>query len=148
MSALALRMHTARIGEYQYFVFWLLITITFPISQLLFPIGFLFCFYSVRKLQWKFIKKAAEEWRQSCVYCWWCGCAKCNTAQKKIVTFQPDLTLAPTVPKSTRVSPPSSTFFHVPYTNNFTHVTSDNLPLVPETVQTLDMVVSPSINAE
>ena len=127
MSTFVVRMTTARIGEYHYLVLWLLIAIIFPISQLL----FLFCFYSIRKLQWKFIKKAAYKWRCCCCYFWWCRCTKCLTLQNKGFHDQLYISQTPTVPKSTRISPLSNTYLHVPYTNNFTHITTDNLPLVP-----------------
>ena len=135
VTALSLRMHTARIGEYQHLVLWLVITITFPISQLMFPFGFLVCFYSIKKLHWKSIKKAMDEWRLCCVCCYRYGCMENCTTMDKIqhtVRFQQqpaDLTQAPTVHESTRVSLPSSTFYQVSHSNGFS---TENAPLVPE----------------
>ena len=130
MSALVLRMNTANISEYRGYIIWVMIAIMFPLAQLLFPLGFLFSFYSTQKFRSKFFKKASKEWRYCCICSNDCARRKYITSHHNTVKFQPDLTQAPTVPPSTRVSPPSNTFFQLSYTNNFTKITTDNIPLI------------------
>ena len=128
--ALSIRMHTAEKGQYRHYAIWIIFGITYPISLLLFPIAFLLSFYPIGKFC-KHLKNARD---------WKCCCFQCNyTAKQKPkkcdVHFQQQpvySTQAPTYPESSRVSPPSSTYFKVPYTDKFTHITTENAPLVPE----------------
>ena len=131
MPALVLRMNTASNSEYRGYIIWVMIAIMFPLAELLFPLGFMVSFYSTQKLRWKFLKKVSKEWRHCCICSNDCVLRNYITSHHiNTVKFQPDLTQAPTVPPSTRVSPPSNTFFSVPYTNNFTKMTTDNIPLI------------------
>ena len=125
--ALSIRMITAKTSNYQHFAIWFSIGITYPISLLLFPVAFLLCFYPVSKL----FRCAVCAKVQKC-FCFFCD--KHKAGSKRVVRFQQQPAysthIAPTFPESTRVSPPSSTFFQVPYTNNFTHITTENAPLL------------------
>lgn len=109
------------------FAIWFSIGITYPISLLLFPVAFLLCFYPVSKL----FKCAVCAKVQKC-FCFFCD--KHKARNKRAVRFQQQPVysthVVPTFPESTRVSPPSSTYFQVPYTNNFTHITTENAPLL------------------
>ena len=116
VSSLAIRMITAKSKTYQLPAIWITFGATYPVSLLFFPIAFLICFYSIRKAC-----KACTDKLSSC-------CLQCFTKyrpihHKKHVRFQ-QTTQPPTYPESTRISAPSSTFFHVPYTNDFTHITT------------------------
>ena len=124
--ALSIRMITAKTSSYQHFAIWFSIGITYPISLLLFPVAFLLCFYPVSKL----FKCAVCTEVQKC-FCFFCD--KHKARNKRAVRFQQpaySTHVVPTFPESTRVSPPSSTYFQVPYTNNFTHITTENAPLL------------------
>ena len=76
------------------------------VSQLIYPVSFLFCLYSCNLFRRRAIKRAAAEWRcfQSC-------CGKENAPQE-----------AATTPCSHHVMVPSVTFFDVPHST----VTTDN----------------------
>ena len=127
--ALSIRMITAKTSNYQHFSIWLSIAITYPTSLLLFPVAFLLCFYPVGKLCKSILCEKMR--RFPC-----CLSMKQKTKNKRVVHFQQNPVFSthavPTFPASTRVSPPSSTYFQVPYTNNFTHITTENAPLVPD----------------
>jgi hypothetical protein len=104
------RIYSTHHTQYNYFFMWIVHAISQSISFLLFPLGFLLCFYPVTAMLSK------------------CCCNKGfrreNTAHshdKKPAHS----TLGPTVPRSTRVSPPSNTFFNVSYTNGFTHISTE-----------------------
>lgn len=47
--ALSIRMITAKTSLYQHFAIWFSVGITYPISLLFFPVGYLLCFYPVSK---------------------------------------------------------------------------------------------------
>ena len=120
-------MHVARTGQYQHLAGWLTIASLYPISLLLFPFGFLICFYSGKMFNRSSVKHTISKWL--------CSCTKCKSKQKKRrVRIQAPIvesTQAPTIPASTRVSQPSSTFFKVPHTNEFTIVSYQSEATVP-----------------
>ena len=110
---LSARMITAKTGRYQHPVIWLSVGITYPMSFLLFPVAFLLCFYSVGK--------ACKEKARACFsHCKCCTRHKRIQFRRHVYLQQP--TEVPTFVRSSRVSAPSSTFFRVPFTNNFTHI--------------------------
>ena len=125
--ALSIRMITAKNSHYQYYAIWFSVGITYPISLLLFPVAFLLCFYPVNKLCRPAVCAMIQKGLHSL-------CRKHNTKNERTVRFQQQQQssthIAPTFPESTRVSPPSSTFFQVPYTNNFTRITTENAQLI------------------
>lgn len=127
--ALSIRMITAKITHYKHFAMWLAVGVTYPVSLLLFPVAFLVSFHPFR-CGLHTCSKARE-----CVSFF---CCNCGYKRKYKVNFQArspaalSTHVAPSYRESTRVSPPSSTFFHVPYTNGFTHVTTENPPLFPD----------------
>ena len=114
LLTLSMRVITATTKVYQLPTLWLVVAVAFPIGLLLFPIAFLFSFYPVGKA----FKLRS---RKIC----YGVCKKHKPGQiKPRVHFQVP-TDAPTYPVSTRVSPPSITLpFPVPYTNEFTHITT------------------------
>ena len=118
LITLSMRVITATTKVYQLPAIWLTVAIAFPIGLLLFPIAFLFSFYPVGKT----FKLCYEK------IC----CKKDKPVHNKPrVRFQ-EPTEVPTFPVSTRVTPASSTFFQVPYTNEFTHISTATAPLVSE----------------
>ena len=118
LIGLSMRMVTATTKVYQLPALWVILAIMFPISLLLFPIAFLFSFYPVGK---------------AFKLCYAKICCKKDKPvhSKPRVRFQ-EPTDVPTYPVSTRVSAASDTFFQVPYTNEFTHITTATAPLVSE----------------
>lgn len=120
---LSMRVITAKTRTYQLPAIWLSVAIAFPIGLLLFPIAFLISFYPIRKI-----------WNDKIRICFaHCKCCKKPKPlhHKRHVHFQ-EPTEVPTFPVSSRVTPASSTFFQVPYTNDFTHITNATTPLVSE----------------
>ena len=127
--ALSIRMITAKTSHYRHFAIWFSVGITYPLSLLLFPIAFIFSFNPTRKL---FRSAACVTAKRFC--CWVCERQRVKKRKSIHNQHQPAYSthIVPTFPESSRVSPPSHTFFHVPYTNNFTHITTEHAPLVHE----------------
>ena len=122
LIGLSMRMVTAATKVYQLAALWLTLAISFPLSLLLFPIAFLLSFYPVGKAFKLCYGKIC------------CGLRKQNkpVRNKPRVHFQ-EPTDVPTVPVSTRVSPASNTLpLPVPYTNEFTRITTATAPLISE----------------
>ena len=122
LIALSMRVVTATAKSYQLAAIWLVAVIAFPISLLLFPIAFLFSFYPVGKAFKLCYGKIC------------CGFYKKDKPvhSKPRVHFRAP-TDAPTYPVSTRVSPASHTVpLPVPYTNEFTDITTSTAPLISE----------------
>ena len=121
---LSIRVYSAKTNQYQHFTMWVLYAMSQSISFLVFPLGFLLCFYSLRAVRLKCYSFCRR--MHTCALCF-------GRFKRERIQFQqqnPALsTLVPTIPKSTRVSPPSSTYFRIPYTNNFTHITTENEPV-------------------
>jgi len=94
-------------------------------SMLVYPIGFLFYLYSLKKFKWKSIKKAAEEWKTSC---------SCMRKQKQVHFGRRPVTQnLISFPSSHPACDPSSTFFVAPHTGAFTDTTAttkEDQPLV------------------
>ena len=86
-----------------------------PIFHLIFPLAFLFYFYSFNLFRWRAIKRAAAEWR-----CFRSCCERENAPRVG------QLQEAATAPRSYRVTAPSATFFDVPHTGAFTDVTAED----------------------
>ena len=107
--ALVARVTAAVNNMYEYPAVWFSFAVTFPSSLLLFPIAYLICFSLGRR---------AEMWLS-------CFC-KCFARNPKVRLHSIQVQ---TVPESTRVSAPSETYFSVPYTNEFTHI-SDTAPVL------------------
>ena len=94
------------------YAFWMFAVVGPPISMLIYPTGFLFYLYSLKKFKWESIKRAAEEWKASC------GCKR----KQKRVHFgrRPVTQNLISFPSSHPACDPSSTFFAVPHTGAFT----------------------------
>ena len=112
------RIITVETGAHQYFAVWLIVAITYPASLLLFPLAFVFNFYSTSELC------------RATLCCY--KCVKMKSRTKQSVQRQPTCAThnVRTFRDSSRVSLPSHTFFHIPYTNEFTRITTENAPLV------------------
>ena len=115
------RIVTANLTHHDNFGIWLIIGLLYPLSLLLFPLSFLFSFYPVSKLL-----RATP--------CIKSGRKNRSSERRNKVHFQSRQTNVtrnrPTFQDSSRVSLPSETFFHVPYTNGFTHITTENALLI------------------
>lgn len=120
---LAVRLNAGITGARQHFILWITWAIAIPISHTIFIFGFLFSFYSVRVCGWAQIKRAG---------CWKCDCCRCrkrtknshevlSTSKRKKVTATFDEN---TIPPSDRVSPPSQSYFSIPYTDGFRDICS------------------------
>jgi len=107
------------------YAFWIYSVVGPPISMLIYPIGFFFYLYSLKKLKWESIKRAAAEWKTSC---------GCKHKQRRVHFGQrPATQNLITSPSSHPPVIPSSTFFAVPYTGAFsnTDVTArEDQPLI------------------
>ena len=114
---LVVRLYTALTGSQQHIVLWFMHAFVIPNGQLIFPIGYFICFNPVQKLLCESVRNArnkCERWYNAC---------KCR-ARIEEVLVEGD-TEKSTAPYSTRRSPPSNTFFEIPYTNGFTTVSSN-----------------------
>ena len=113
-------------NETETYVFWMYTQVGPPAAMLIYPTGFFFYLYSLKKLKWKSIKRAADEWKTSC---------GCKRKQRRVHFGQiPATQNLATNPSSHPPVIPSSTFFAVPYTTAFsnTDVTArENEPLIP-----------------
>lgn len=129
---LAVRLYTGLTGYRQNIGLWFMHAFIIPNGQLIFPLGYLVCFYPVGKMVFGSITKAGlrcKSWHKSCCYLHRDGH---NSHQKITPQLEEE---AATAPESNRVSLPSDTFFSVPYTNGFTEVTTeDQSLLVPNAV--------------
>ena len=103
---------------------WYIHAFVIPNGQLIFPLGCLLCFYSVNKKLCGSIKKV----RLNCMD--WCKNYLCRICYKQRngqpFNLQKGEVENATAPESNRSSPPSSTFFDIPYTRCFTMVTADS----------------------
>jgi len=113
------------VNETENNAFWMYNLVGPPISMLIYPTGFFFYLYSLKKLKWESIKRAADEWKTSC---------GCKHKQRQVHFGQrPATQNLVTNPSS---HPPvilSSTFFDVPHTEAFSNsdVTArENEPLI------------------
>ena len=122
LIVLSMRLVTVGYQQHQLTIILLVALITYPIASLLFPIAFLFSFYPVGK---------AFKLCYGKVCCRFCN--KDKPARNKLRVHFQGPTDAPTYPISTRVSPASHTVpLPVPYTNEFTHITTATSPLISE----------------
>lgn len=116
------RIYSTKHSLYTHFSEWVIHAVAQSISFLVFPLGFLLCFYSIRAMLPMQCKCGS-----CCSHIIW----PLKIFQRKRITHsyyvrRPALsTLAPTAQKSTRVSQPSNTFFNVPYTDGFTHINTE-----------------------
>ena len=113
------------VTETESYAYWIYAQIGPPFSMLIYPTGFFLYLYSLKKLKWGSIKRAAAEWKTSC---------GCKRKQKRAnIGQQPVTQTLITNPSSHPPVVPSSTFFVVPYTGAFsnTDVTArEDQPLI------------------
>lgn len=115
---LAVRLYTAISGSQQHIALWFMHAIIIPNGQLIFPVGYLICFYSVKKMLCESIKKARHKCKE------WYNTLTCTGYNRQVVLEQD--TEQFTAPESNRTSLPSYTFFEIPYTNGFTKTSADS----------------------
>jgi len=111
------------VTETESYSFWMYAVVGPPISMLIYPTGFFFYLYSLKKLKWESIKRAAAEWKPSC------DCKR----KHKHSGRRPMTQTFVTSPSSHPPVIPSSTFFAVPYTGAFSNtdvITREDQPLI------------------
>lgn len=110
------------------YIFWVVYDIAMPFSQLVIPSGFLVYLYSFRL---KSIKRVSGEWkavgRVCCTICLKCCHSKSISLSDSQIEALHLSTDVPTAPTSTRVSPPSQTYFSIEYTGDFTTITDNSV---------------------
>ena len=115
--ALVVRLYTAITGRHQTYSVWIMHGVAIPICHIIFPVGYLICFYSWNWFRWTTLKRAAMKNWKCCFAC----CKKAKTVRTYAKNKGPDSTVnVCTHPESSRVSDLSNTYFNVPYTNEFT----------------------------
>ena len=115
MCNLSLRLYTLISRRDQLYGLWSAHAFTIPIGVLVFPLGYLLCFYPVIKVVLTACKRI----------CHACFKPRVSSRQKEI----PNLTKLATAPNSDRVSQPSDTFFVVPHPDAVTETS----PLISDT---------------
>ena len=115
---LAVRLYTALSGSQQHIFLWYIHALVIPTGQLIFPLGYLACFYSAKKMLCELFTNARHQCKNCCKK-WFCR------AQNDEPILQEDIEHS-TVPESNRVSPCSYTYFEIPYTNAFTRITEQS----------------------
>ena len=114
--------------------------------MMVYPIGFLFYLYSVKKFKWSSIKRAAAEWKTSC------GCKQKQNSKRVRFGGQKAVTQnLITYPTSHWVSDPSFSFFIVPHTGEFTDsilTIKEDEPLVSRNDTGYGSSVNNSVNNE
>lgn len=120
--ALAVRLYTAITGRHQTYSVWIMHGVAIPVCHIIFPIGYLICFYSWTWFRWTTLKKAAMKNWKCCFAC--CKGAKMVRANLKNKGAESTVDVC-THPESSRVSDLSHTYFNVPYTNEFTQIESE-----------------------
>lgn len=109
--------------------FWIFSAVGPPFSMLIYPVGFIFYLYDLKKFKWQSIKRAAAGWKTSC------GCIRTSKLAHFRSTRMYPVTqnLMATCSSSHLVDVPSSSFFSVPHTGEFTDITvslTEDQPLV------------------
>ena len=114
--AFVIRLYTAINGRYQTYSVWIMHGVATPICHIIFPVGYLICFYSWNWFRWTTLKRAAMKNWKCCFAC----CKKTRPYEG------PDSTVdVCTHPESSRVSDLSNTYFNLQYTNEFTQIESE-----------------------
>ena len=115
MCNLSLRLYTLISRRDQLYGLWSAHAFTIPIGVLVFPLGYLICFYPVVKVVLAVCKRISRV------------CFKPRVSSRQ--TEVPNLTKLATAPGSDRVSQPSDTFFVVPHPDALTETS----PLISDT---------------
>ena len=106
MCNLTLRIYTLLSRRHQLYGFWMAHAFTIPFGVLVFPLGYLLCFYPVKQVLLKPFRKITAK------------CCKRRMSAHQVEV--PSITRHTTAPRSDRVSQPSDTFFVVPHPDDFT----------------------------
>ena len=114
MCNLTLRLYTLLSRRHEVFGLWLAHAFTIPLGVLVFPLGYLLCFYPVKIVQIVYKKIAAFK------------CCK-HKSSNKYVEAQ-SVTRHATAPVSDRITQPSDTFFVVPHPD----MVSEKSPLLSD----------------
>ena len=115
MCNLSLRLYTLISRRDQLYGLWSAHAFTIPIGALVFPLGYLLCFYPVINVILAFFKRIGRM------------CFKPYMSSRQIDV--PNFTKVATAPRSDRVSQPSDTFFIVPHPDELTEAS----PLISDT---------------
>ena len=115
MCNLSLRLYTLISQRDQLYGLWSAHAFTIPIGVLVFPLGYLLCFYPVIKVMLAFFKRIGRM----------CFKPRISSRQMDVPTF----TKLTTAPRSDRVSQPSNTFFVIPHPDELTEAS----PLISDT---------------
>lgn len=107
ICSVACRFYTLQAKRRRKFGLWVLHAISVPLGVLVFPLGYLVCFYPVIKIARGFYEKLST-----------------NHSKKKDSNNRTDAAEDATAPRSERVSQPSDTFFHVSHPDELTDQTS------------------------
>lgn len=114
---LGVRLYTGLSKLQSPYALWLTFTAVSPIRQLLFPIGCIICFYPLKTMLLECFRKMQR-----------CCCKRQSSSYVEV--DDPHFMEHPTVPQSTRISQPSSTFFNVPHPDESTTGVLENSRLV------------------
>ena len=87
-----------------------------PVSQMIIPLGFVIYFYSFNKKSQQSIFHGVKIQRMCS-----CCCLRRKGTNAYVTIAQSQVA---TAPRSTRIEPPSETYFNVSYTGGFTNITS------------------------
>lgn len=109
MCNLTLRVYTLLSRRHQLYGLWLAHAFTIPIGLLVFPLGYLLCFYPVKAIMLKCYRRITHR----------CNCYTHKTESAKRVEVQ-SVTKHATAPRSDRISQPSHTFFNIPHPDELT----------------------------
>ena len=115
MCNLSLRLYTLISRRDQLYGLWSAHAFTIPIGTIVFPLGYLLCFYPVIKVVVAFSKRICHVYFK----------LRVSGRQAEV----PTLTKLATAPRSDRVSQPSSTFFVVPHPDEMAEAS----PLISDT---------------
>ena len=107
LCSVACRLYTLESRQRRYYVLWLSHALAVPLGVLVFPLGYLVCFYPIRKMAKRFYRSLIVK------------CFKRNTSISRV----PDVREAATAPRSERISQPSETFFYVSHPDELTERT-------------------------
>ena len=118
---LCVRLYTGLTGHREHYPLWFMHALVIPLGQLMFPLGCLVCFYSFKKLCHSCYSLCGSCPKQKAPRQ---GC-KQNIPRVRTVQWKDQISQAATVQESHWVSQPSNTFFQVPYTDDFTHITNN-----------------------
>ena len=109
LCSFACRIYTLKTRRHQMYGLWLLHALAVPLGVLVFPLGYLLCFHDLAPIMY-IVKNIA------------CRGCKRNVSQNSTESQRLTSTLPATVPRSSRITQPSYTFFVVPHPSENTDI--------------------------